>query len=72
MRVRAGRSWNEPEEAIGAGRVAGKKPGSAALYRTELSHGDIVAIDGEALTPAAVLSRLNQLAASMALAGWIS
>jgi len=32
--------------------VAGKSPGSAALYRTELSQRRIVAIDGEALTPA--------------------
>ena len=54
--------WNEPEEPMWRWTVSPEKAPDQPRY-IELSYrnGDIVAIDGETLSPAAVLARLNQL-----------
>ncbi|MDS4039655.1 MAG: argininosuccinate synthase [Candidatus Competibacter sp.] len=54
--------WNEPEEAMWRWTVSPEKaPDQPCHVELDFRHGDIVAIDGEALTPAAVLTKLNQL-----------
>ena len=54
--------WSEPEEAMWRWSVSPEQAPDQPRY-LELSYrnGDITAIDGEALSPAAVLTRLNQL-----------
>jgi argininosuccinate synthase len=54
--------WLEPEESMWRWSVAPETAPDKPAY-IELSYrgGDIVAIDGEALSPATVLARLNQL-----------
>jgi argininosuccinate synthase len=53
--------WNEPEEAMWRWSVSPEKaPDQPQIPGTDYSNGDIVAIDGEALSPAEVLTRLNQ------------
>lgn len=54
--------WAEPEESMWLWTRSPEKAPDAPTY-IELSYqtGDIVAIDGEALTPAQVIARLNQL-----------
>jgi len=54
--------WNEPEEIMWRWSVSPEQaPDQPRYLDLEYRSGDIVAIDGEALTPAAVLTRLNQL-----------
>ena len=53
----------EPEEAMWLWTVSPESAPDQALYiELEYARGDIVAIDGEKLSPAVVLARLNQLA----------
>jgi len=54
--------WLEPEESMWRWSVAPEAAPDKPAY-LELSYrgGDIVAIDGEALSPATILARLNQL-----------
>lgn len=54
--------WNEPEEAMWRWSVSPEKaPDQPRFIELSYRNGDIVAIDGEALSPATVLTRLNQL-----------
>jgi argininosuccinate synthase len=54
--------WSEPEEAMWRWSVSPEQaPDQPRVIELSYRNGDIVAIDGEALTPAAVLTRLNQL-----------
>ena len=54
--------WQEPEESMWRWTVAPEKAPSKPIY-LELTYrkGDIVAIDGQAMTPATVLATLNKL-----------
>ncbi len=54
--------WNEPEEEMWRWTVSPEKAPDEPTY-IELTYekGDIVAIDGEPLTPAQVMERLNEL-----------
>ncbi|MBK8507931.1 MAG: argininosuccinate synthase [Candidatus Competibacter sp.] len=54
--------WSEPDETMWRWSVSPEQAPDQPLY-LELGYrnGDIVSIDGETLTPAAVLTRLNQL-----------
>ncbi len=53
----------EPEEAMWLWTVSPEAaPDAATTIELEYRRGDIVAIDGESLAPAAVLTRLNKLA----------
>jgi len=54
--------WQEPEEDMWLWSVSpAAAPDQPTYVELDYKHGDIVAIDGEALSPAAVLTRLNQL-----------
>ncbi len=54
--------WLEPEESMWRWSVAPETaPDKPAYIELSYQGGDIVAIDGEALSPATVLARLNQL-----------
>ncbi|HMQ14013.1 MAG TPA: argininosuccinate synthase [Candidatus Competibacter phosphatis] len=54
--------WNEPDEAMWRWSVSPEQaPDQPRHIELDYRNGDIVAIDGEALTPAAVLTKLNQL-----------
>ena len=54
--------WSEPDEAMWRWSVSPEQaPDQPRVIELSYRNGDIVAIDGEALTPAAVLTRLNQL-----------
>ena len=54
--------WSEPDEAMWRWSVSPEQaPNQPRVIELSYRNGDIVAIDGEALTPAAVLTRLNQL-----------
>ena len=54
--------WNEPEESMWRWTVAPEKAADRPTY-VELTYrrGDIVAIDGDAMTPATVLALLNRI-----------
>ncbi|MFN2309452.1 MAG: argininosuccinate synthase [Gammaproteobacteria bacterium] len=54
--------WAEPEEAMWRWTVAPEQAPDAPTYvALEFRHGDVVAIDGQSMSPARVLERLNQL-----------
>ncbi len=54
--------WVEPDEDMFTRSVAPEKaPDEAQYAEIEFEHGDPVAVDGEALSPAALLTRLNEL-----------
>lgn len=54
--------WQEPEEAMWRWTVAPERaPDEPRVVEIEFRGGDPVAVDGEALSPAALLTRLNQL-----------
>lgn len=54
--------WNEPEESMWRWTVAPEQAPDRATY-VELTYrrGDIVAVDGDAMTPATVLALLNRI-----------
>jgi argininosuccinate synthase len=54
--------WGEPEEYVYSRTVAPEKaPDKAQYVEVDFKDGDPVAIDGMALSPAALLTRLNEL-----------
>jgi len=54
--------WNEPSDEMWRWSVSPEAAPDKPLYVTlSYKSGDVVAIDGESLTPAQVLTRLNQL-----------
>lgn len=54
--------WSEPEEYVYSRSVAPEDaPDTPTYIEIEFEKGDPVAIDGEALSPAALLTRLNKL-----------
>ncbi|HEV2189098.1 MAG TPA: argininosuccinate synthase [Stellaceae bacterium] len=54
--------WSEPEEYVYSRTVAPEKaPDAPAYVEVDFKRGDPVAIDGKALSPAALLTRLNEL-----------
>ena len=54
--------WQEPEESMWRWTVSPEKaPDTPQVVEIEFAGGDPVALDGEALGPAALLTRLNQL-----------
>src|SRR5919205_1248932 len=54
--------WHEPEEFVYSRTVAPEKaPDKPTVVTVDFERGDPVAIDGEPLSPAALLTRLNQL-----------
>lgn len=54
--------WNEPDEEMWRWTVSPEAaPDKAQYIELQYQRGDIVAIDGEALTPAEVLTKLNEI-----------
>jgi len=54
--------WAEPEDSMWLWTVPPEQaPNQPTIIELEYRQGDIVAIDGESLTPAEVLARLNEL-----------
>jgi argininosuccinate synthase len=54
--------WVEPDEDMFTRSVAPEKaPDQAQYVEIEFEHGDPIAVDGEVLSPAALLTRLNEL-----------
>src|SRR4051794_31161471 len=54
--------WVEPDEAMFTRSVSPEKaPDTPTYVEIEFKHGDAVAVDGVALSPAQVLTRLNEL-----------
>jgi argininosuccinate synthase len=54
--------WNEPEESMWRWTVSPERAPERPVYmEVAFERGDVVAIDGQAMTPAAVLGRLNEL-----------
>jgi len=54
--------WSEPEEYVYSRTVAPEKaPDRPAYVEIDFAHGDPVAVDGKTLSPAALLTRLNEL-----------
>jgi argininosuccinate synthase len=54
--------WAEPEEDMWRWSVSPEKaPDTPTFVELDFERGDIVAVDGEAMTPAAVMRHLNQL-----------
>ena len=54
--------WNEPEESMWRWSVNPEAaPDSATYIELEFERGDIVAIDGQTMTPATVLEQLNKV-----------
>jgi len=54
--------WNEPEESMWRWSVSPEQAPDAASYiEMEFEKGDIVAIDGERMSPATVLETLNRI-----------
>jgi argininosuccinate synthase len=55
--------WLAPEEDMWRWTISPEKaPNKPTVLELEFAEGDIVAIDGEALTPAQILARLNEIA----------
>jgi argininosuccinate synthase len=55
--------WSEAEEEMWRWTVSPQTaPDQAVSLELEYSHGDIIAIDGQAMSPAQVLAHLNQVA----------
>ena len=54
--------WIEPEEVVYSRTVAPEAaPDTAQYVEVSFEHGDPVAVDGETLSPAALLTRLNEI-----------
>ena len=54
--------WHEPEEFVYSRTVAPEKaPDQPEYVEIEFANGDAIAIDGKLLSPAALLTRLNEL-----------
>src|ERR1700726_4043244 len=54
--------WNEPEEYVYSRTVAPEKaPDKPAYVEVDFARGDPVSVDGKKLSPAALLTRLNEL-----------
>ena len=54
--------WNAPDESIWRWTVAPEEaPDEPGVIRIEFARGDPVALDGEAMSPASLLARLNEL-----------
>ena len=54
--------WNAPDESIWRWTVAPEEaPDEPGVIRIEFARGDPVALDGEAVSPASLLARLNDL-----------
>jgi argininosuccinate synthase len=54
--------WHEPEEFVYSRSVAPEQaPDKPTYVEVEFERGDAVAVDGERLSPAALLTRLNEL-----------
>ena len=54
--------WSEPEECVYSRTVAPEEaPDKPEYVEIEFERGDAVAVDGEALSPATLLTRLNEL-----------
>src|SRR5882762_4875490 len=54
--------WSEPEEYVFSRTVAPEKaPDHAQYVEVDFERGDPVAVDGETLSPAALLTRLNEI-----------
>ncbi len=54
--------WEEPEASMWRWTVSPEQAPAAPQYvELEYRHGDIVAVDGEQLTPAGVMRRLNEI-----------
>jgi argininosuccinate synthase len=54
--------WNEPEEYVYSRTVAPENaPDKPAYVEVDFDNGDPIAIDGKALSPAVLLTRLNEL-----------
>jgi argininosuccinate synthase len=54
--------WHEPEEFVYSRTVAPEQaPDKPTYVEVEFERGDAVAVDGERLSPAALLARLNEL-----------
>ena len=54
--------WNAPDESIWRWTVAPEEaPDEPGVIRIEFARGDPVALDGEAMSPASLLARLNDL-----------
>jgi argininosuccinate synthase len=54
--------WVEPEEYVFSRTVAPEQaPDQPQYVEIDFAHGDPIAVDGEALSPAALLTRLNEL-----------
>ncbi|GAB4359097.1 MAG: argininosuccinate synthase [Kiloniellaceae bacterium] len=54
--------WDAPEEYVFSRSVSPEAaPDTPTIVTIDFEHGDAVAIDGERLSPAALLTRLNQL-----------
>ena len=63
--------WHEPEEFVYQRTISPEAaPDKATDVEIDFEKGDAVAIDGEALSPAALLTRLNALGRPTASAGW--
>ena len=55
--------WHEPDEFVFSRTVAPEEaPDRPTYIEVRFEHGDAVAVDGEPLSPAALLTRLNDLA----------
>jgi len=54
--------WNEPEESMWRWSVSPENaPDQATYLELEFEKGDVIAIDGEAMSPATVLETLNKI-----------
>ena len=57
--------WNEPEEALWRWTLSPEQaPNTPRYLEIDFRRGDAVALDGEALSPAGMLARLNELGAA--------
>ena len=63
--------WQEPDPGMYRWTVAPEDaPDQPTYLELAFERGDAVAVDGEALSPAALLARLNQLAGASAASIW--